>query len=74
MRPSSVSTPADVVAAAQQLAHGAARADLGAGGARVVGQRGGGRAGIDAARVEVELGVLDVRREQRLGGAQLGAR
>ena len=49
----------DVVAAAQQLAHGAAGADLGAGGARVVGQRGGGRAGIDAAGVEVELGALD---------------
>ena len=40
-----------VVAAAQQLAHGAARADLGACGARVVGQRDRGGAGIDAARV-----------------------
>ena len=43
-----------VVAASQQLAHGAARADLGAGGARVLGQHGRGGAGIDAARVLVD--------------------
>ena len=61
-----------MVAAAEQLAHRTARADLGAGCAGVVGQRRGGRAGIDAAGVEVELGVLDVRREQRFGRAQLG--
>ena len=49
-----------VVAAAQQLAHGAARADLGARGARVLGECGGGRTRIDAARVEVEPAVLAV--------------
>ena len=61
----------DVVAPPQQLAHGTARADVGAGRARLVGERRRRRAGVDAAGVQVQLGALDVRREQRLGRAQL---
>jgi hypothetical protein len=59
-----------VVAPAYKLAHGAARADLGPCGARLVGQRDRGCPGVDAARVGVDPALPDGRGEQRLELAQ----